>query len=444
MPTTSFKLPTTVRSMAFDGGSGEWTSENSAKLKDGIPAQCALPDGGSYSPTGTEISAGHVLPIALFMYNYDFSSLPANAVVTGITAKSILYSTYAEAEQNINYYLQLAKIPDAVLFFPEFYYLLAEAKSLTAIKSNTAVQTVGGASDVWQPNPNLTIDGMFMHSTDGSSPSYKVITNDLGDPLAEDYFYNGHDYIIKPQYQGYASASLTGDGYFATFNHVAFLAGGGYVDVAFPDSPFPLTRFVAQAGPVTPGDATFQCVLDVDVSLESLSAQINAHPDTSVFVSSSIFSGAQVWNLQHTDIGVNGNNIAMSSNLPVYFPSGQFSGGTDPDENISVETSVGAYPKINASGGPIAARPEVSGATQTLQITNAFTAFTLKTSLPASYFKDSTFGIAAMYNWQDSGTGDPLLYPPVAFNLQSLDYVEIALTYTIPPPGGGLTLLGVG
>lgn len=441
MPTTAFKLPTAVRPMPVDGGSGSVNNEQD--ILTGGYAVFELPDGSSYTPTSDEIAAGHVLPPTVLQHSYDFSAVPSNAIITGITVKTTIYSeNVGNIDPSNGYFLQLSTFPNEVNFYDEFYLWL-EPKEAGAPLNDSSLQTIGGTTDVWQPNPNLTKDGMFMFATDGGFHGCEVQTSTL-DPFAYDFFYNGHDMLIQPYTSSYSGSSLDASDAFASFNFVSFVTNGGTVTVSFPGF-FPPTTFVAQFGPATPGDATFQCTVDNDISLTNLSNQIGYHPDTSTYMSSSIFSGAQVWELASIDVGSYTNGINISSNIPsaFNFPNGgQFSGGSDPDPNISVMANYEAIAPFNNAGGPMYARVVGDGVSQNLQITNTITNMTLKHSVPASLFKNPLFGISAFYDWNTYG-GDVLNYPSVAGNNQKLGITSISLTYDLAK-SGGLLLLGVG
>lgn len=436
---TGFKSPTNAREMPWDGGSGDLS--NPGNVLTGGNATVQLPDGDTYTPTSTETDAGTVLSIALLQGGYDFSLVPDNATVKGITTRSTnSFTSDGSVDLGINYFFNFSHFPDAVPFMSE-NYLLWQSKDLQFVLNTPTQQTLGGAADIWQPNPALYIDGMYVFSTDGSFPGYEVETSTI-DPFSSDFFYNGHDLIIQPTTQGYSGSSLDASGSFSTFNFIAFVAGGGTVTVSFPGF-FPPTTFVAQLGPATPGDATFQCTVDNDISLTNLSNQIGFHPDTSSYVSSSIFSGADIWELQSIDVGTYTNGIHIQSNLPQYFDfsnGGQFEGGADPDPNISTMNALAAAPLVAQSGGPMKAYPLISN--QFLEITNTITHLTLQTGIPASYFKDPSFNLVEWFN-PLATTGDALVYPSNTDTEILLGKTEISLTYTVSP-GAGLLLLGVG
>lgn len=441
MATTSFRLPTVARSLNYDGGSGEWSNVNNALLADGSYATCDLPDGSTYTPTSTETDAGQVLSSGILLNGYNFSSeLPANAVVTGITVQTILFSTYAGADQDIFYKFQFCGFPDAVPFNNAEYWLF-ESQDTRANQGDTSVQTLGGSTDVWQPNPNLSIDGLFMSSTDGSFPGYEVQTSTL-DPDSYDFFYNGHNLLIQPTTAGYSGSSMDAAG--ALTDYASILSNGGTVTVSFAGTGFTPTTFVAQSGPVTPGDATFQCAVSDNDTVASLSNQINAHADTGTYLYVSYFTDV-VWEFSSTDVGSYTNSIRLTTNVPaqITFPNnGYLSNGADPDPNQSTMASSTAVPLINTSGGPILARQAALSGIFGLTITNTLSNFTLKHSVPASVFRTTDFGIVVNFAPADGGTGNPLLYPEIPDDQQKLDYVKIQLTYNLI--GGGLLLLGVG
>jgi hypothetical protein len=209
--TTAFRLPGSAREVPWNDGSGSWSNVNNALLADGSYAVCTLPNGATYSPTSGETAAGKLLGSRIFLYNFNFASeLPANATVTGISVKFVLLSQYTGLEQNVNYYIQFADMPDAVIAVDDGYYLFepdVEGASLgdTSIKISNGP---GGpvAPTVWQPSKNLSIDGMFLVSTDGNAHGYEVMTSTL-DSFAYDFFYNGHDLLIQPTTAGYQTAS---------------------------------------------------------------------------------------------------------------------------------------------------------------------------------------------------------------------------------------------
>lgn len=440
MPTTAFKSPTAARGMNWDGGSGDITNDN--LVVSGGFATVTLPDGDSYTPTSTETGAGTVLSCALMQNGYDFSSVPANALITGITTKSTNYSlSDGGGDLAINYFFQFSRFPDAVPFMQEGYLFL-QSKTEQFIANTPTLQTLGGSSDIWQPNPALFIDGMYVYSTDGSFPGYEVITSTV-DPESYDIFYNGHDLLIQPTTQTNSPSSLDASATFGLFHFSPFLSGGGTVTVSFPGSPFAPTVFVAQAGTATPGTATFQCTVDDDISLESLSNQINFHPDTSSYMSSSIFVGAGIWEMSSNDVGAYTNAIHMESNLPQYFDfpnDGNFVGGRDADPNISTMYAVTAAPLVQTSGGPLKAYP--LGQNQLLNITNTITNLRLQTKVPASYFKSHDFGIVKWFN-PLATTGDALVYPSNINDQQFLGKDQISLTYELAR-GGGLMTMGMG
>lgn len=441
MPTTAFKSPTAARELPWVDGSGEIT--NVSNVLSGGYATVSLPDGDTYEPSPTESAAGTVLPTALYQSGYDFSAVPSNALVKGISLRSTNYFTSdGDDDLALRYYFQFGQFADAVPIMTEDY-LLWQNQALVLNLNTPTLQSLGGSADVWQPNPALYVDGMYVFSTDGSFPGYEVMAS-ATDALSYDFFYNGHDLLIQPTTQSFSESGMDAGGCFSTFDYAAFLSGGGTVTLSFPGSGFPDTTFVAQAGATTPGDATFRCAVDNDSSLQSLSDQINYHPIASQFVSSNIFAGSQIWNLVSIDVGVYTNNIVISTNKGeyLYFPNGgQFSGGADADPNISTMVAVAAAPLVKTSGGPINAYPLVQS--QLLSITNTITNLTLQTSIPASYFKSSEFGIAEWFNALAT-TGDALLYPSNTNTQPRLGKTEIALTYELPPDSSGLMMTGMG
>lgn len=68
--------------------------------------------------------------------------------------------------------------------------------------------------------------------------------------------------------------------------------------------------FTAQAGAVTPGDATFRASTDNDTTAASLAAQINAHATTSALVVASVVGAAVT--VKAKNAGSAGNDIAAS------------------------------------------------------------------------------------------------------------------------------------
>lgn len=446
MPTTPFRVPTAARAVPFDDGSGTWSDVSNLTLNNGTYASCVLPDGSTYTPTSSEVNAGHVLPAAVMQNNYNFAAvLPADAIVKGITVQTVLFSQYSEEEQEINYYFQLSRFPDSIPSYIDDYLLFEAQGGIGAVKDDPSVQTLGGATDIWQPNPNLTIDGLYIYSTNGDAHGYSVQTSTLDDPNNYDFNYDGHDLIIQPTTQANSGSSLDAGGALTDFAQI--LANGGTVTLSFSASEFPPTTFVAQSGPAIPGDATFQCAVSDAATIASLTNQINLHPDTSNYVSVSSFSDV-VWIFSSVDAGSYTNTIHIETNVPAYivFPNGgDFTGGADADPNISTMDNFTAAPLITVSGAPMYARPN-NGAPALLVITNVVTVMTLKTSAPASIFRNPDFGVSVLYDWVDSSTGNPLIYPQIPDNLQKLGTTQIALTYDIPPAGGTgqLMLLGCG
>jgi hypothetical protein len=434
---TSFKLPTAVRPLYYDGGpNGFWTNENNAKLADGSYALCTLPDGSSYTPTLEETTVGVLLPEGLYLSGFGFSSdIPSNAVVTGITVHTKFFSDNGESQPNI-FNAQLCSFPDAVPTIVSDYFLL-QPYTYDAQWEVTTEQTIGGSTDTWQPNPCLSKDGLYMYSTDSNSYGYEVQTSTT-DPWAYDFFFNGHTMIIQPTTQDYSGSSI--DLFECVTDYASVLSHGGTVTFSFPGFITPVT-FVAQAGAVTPGTATFRAAISNDATMQSLSDQLNGHPDVAPYISSSFFAGVQ-FVIQSQDFGAYTNGIAFSTNVPTYITlpnGGQMSGGAEPDPTVSTMSNYTAIAPFNTSGAPMVAQG-LDGTTQILTITNSITNLTLKTSVAASVLRDTNFGILFYYNGLAT-TGDPLQYPSIADNVCKLDYVKISLTYTVPAGGGSNMIL---
>src|SRR4051812_34265513 len=120
MTSTGFKSPTKARAMTWDGGSGDIANETNP-LSGGY-ATCTLPDGDTYTPTSTETDAGTVLSAALLQSGYNFSALPSNATVTGVTVRSTNYFTSAgDDDLGINYFFIFSQFPDSVPFMNNIY-----------------------------------------------------------------------------------------------------------------------------------------------------------------------------------------------------------------------------------------------------------------------------------------------------------------------------------
>jgi hypothetical protein len=84
----------------------------------------------------------------LFLKGFDFSSLPADAVITGVTAKINMY--YATGTNSIDY-LYLLNASGAVQ---------GDNKASTAIAlsaTSTDIKTVGSSSDTWGATLNYTV-----------------------------------------------------------------------------------------------------------------------------------------------------------------------------------------------------------------------------------------------------------------------------------------------
>lgn len=449
MATTSLKLPTIVRALDPAGG-GAWTNINNAKLVDATYATCTLPNGATYTPSSQESAVAHVLPPVLYLSGFGFSAaLPANAVVTGITMKTVLFANNGGADQSIEYLSRFYSSPDEVPTFTDDY-LLFQPKETQAPQASTAVQTLGGATDIWSPEASLAIDGMYLYSTSGAFPGYEVMTSTL-DPFAYDFFYNGHDLLIQPTTAGYNTGFMDAAG--QPMDYTGLI--GKTITLTVPGvGDFTLT---GQAGGVTAGDATFQAAFDNNTTVQSISEQFlsyaNGNGVVIDYISISYFQDV-IWQWTPYDTGTATNLYRLTTNASssaLLFPNnGYFSGGSDPDPSASTMASGTAVDKINnESGAPILARVDNAQTQQGIQgvtITNTLTHFTLKTSVPASIFRDTKFGIVLYYSWEHTGgTPGALEYPHIADNNQKLDYVQLQLTYTVSSGGAkNMLLMGMG
>jgi hypothetical protein len=448
--TTTFRLPGSAREVPWNDGSGSWSNVNNALLADGSYAVCTLPNGATYSPTSGETAVGKLLGSRIFLYNFDFASeLPVNATVTGISVKFVLLSQYTGLEQNINYYIQFANIPDAVVTVDDGYHLFEPAVEGASL-GDTSIRISDGpgspvAPTIWQPSKNLSIDGMFLTSTDGNAHGYEVMTSTI-DSSAYDFFYNGHDLLIQPTTQSYSTGIMDAAEVVDTMNYAGLV--GKTITLTIPGvGDFTLT---GQAGAVTPGDATFQADVDSESTQASISNQFlyysNGFGTVADYVSINYFRDI-IWQWTPNDVGVATNLYRLTTSADpadLTWPNdGYFSGGSDPDPTASTMASTTGVDKINnESGAPILARSDYSQNVFGLEITNTMSQLSIKTSIPASVFRDTTFGLVFYYDPIDSDTGDPLVYPTLVDNTQKLDYAKVQLTYTVPP--GGLGLLGVG
>jgi hypothetical protein len=447
--TTTFRLPGSAREVPWNDGSGSWSNVNNALLADGSYAVCTLPNGATYSPTSGETTAGKLLGSRIFLYNFNFASeLPANATVTGISVKFVLLSQYTGLEQNVNYYIQFADMPDAVIAVDDGYYLFEPAVEGAPL-GDTSIKISDGpgspvAPTVWQPSKNLSIDGMFLVSTDGNAHGYEVMTSTL-DSFAYDFFYNGHDLLIQPTTAGYQTAIMDAASVVDTMDYSGLV--GKTITFTVPGvGDFTLT---GQAGAVSSGDATFQAAVDNETTQASISNQFlnysNVNGAVADYVSITYFRDI-IWQWTPNDTGAATNLYRLTTNADpaiLTWPNdGYFSGGSDPDPNASTMASSTGVDKINnESGAPILARSDYSQNVFGLEITNTLSNLSLKTSIPASVFRSTTFGLVFYYDPIDSDTGDPLVYPTLVDNTQKLDYAKVQLTYTVPTGGGYTTLL---
>jgi len=434
MPTTSFLLPASAISLTESGSSGVWLDETNILAEDITYARNEIPaDDGSYTPSAEEIAAGRPLPTKLHVKNFGFG-LPATARVNGITVKTYVYDDYNNSDTNFNTGLQLYSSSSSTYNAANKIGIVKRVSTTyfydTDPPENYVVETtLGGATDLWQP-AQLDFNGVLFTARDAYLPGNDITITvreygDVADPGTTFIENSGTDITIIPRCQNETAAF----GQVDIFNYSALTS----VEVAG-------VVFVAQAGAVTPGDATFQAATSNSATATSLSSQINAHPTTGPLVLAGSGGGTSV-NMESYILG-SGTNYTLDytgAGANLFPTSGFFDPGLDVDPYVIEADYLDILFGWVATGSdaPLICTVEASGSGFGSPLSpGTGTLSGGVTSMLASVVNSADFGLIIYYPepFYSAAYSNPLTF--------RFDYVKISIDYTELLPR--LPLLGVG